>query len=219
MVGPVDGLTPELLLHAYASGIFPMSEDANDPEVFWVEPKLRGILPLDGFHLSRSLARTIRRAPFRVSLNEDFSGVVQGCAERETTWINAPIRAGYRQLHDLGHAHSLELWEGPALVGGVYGVTLGRAFFGESMFSRRRDASKIALATLTAHLGATGFALFDTQFLTSHLASLGGIEIPRDLYRVMLRDALDGPAADITARALPDPHSVVQRITQTSKRE
>lgn len=219
MSGPLDRLTPELLLRAYASGIFPMSEDAGDDSFFWVDPKLRGVLPLDGFHLSRSLAKTIRKGAFRATLNRDFAGVVRGCAERETTWINQPIFDAYMDLHSVGHAHSLELWEGDDLVGGVYGVTQGGAFFGESMFSRRRDASKIALATLTAHLGQTGFVLFDTQFLTSHLASLGGIEVPRDQYHLLLEEALTCSRADIAKRPLPDPYSVVQRITQTSNRE
>jgi leucyl/phenylalanyl-tRNA--protein transferase len=219
MSAPRDRLTPEILLHAYASGIFPMAEDAEDAGVFWVDPKFRGILPLDGFHLSRSLARTIRRGTFRAALNEDFEGVVEGCADRDTTWINDQIFDGYRKLHRMGRAHSLEVWDGDALVGGVYGVTLGRAFFGESMFSRRRDASKVALATLVVHLDQTGFTLFDTQFITRHLASLGGIEIPRARYHALLRAALADGEADITSRPLPDPHSVVQRITQTSKRE
>ncbi|MEC7762791.1 MAG: leucyl/phenylalanyl-tRNA--protein transferase [Pseudomonadota bacterium] len=219
MAGPPDRLTPEILLHAYASGIFPMAEDAGDSSVFWVDPRFRGILPLDGFRLSRSLARTIRKAPFRASLDEDFEGVVEGCADRETTWINGSIFEGYRRLHAMGRAHSIELWEGEALIGGVYGVTLGRAFFGESMFSRRRDASKIALATLVAHLGQTGFTLFDTQFITKHLASLGGVEVPRARYHAMLSAALSDGEADILSRPLPDPHSVVQFITQTSNRE
>lgn len=217
--GAGHGLTPELLLTAYGQGIFPMAEDASDETVFWVDPKMRGVMPIDGFHLSRSLARTIRKTPFRASLDEDFEGVVSGCAERSETWINAPIREGYRALFEMGHAHSLEIWDGDALVGGVYGVTLGRAFFGESMFSRRRDASKIALATLVVHLAQTGFTLFDTQFLTSHLASLGGLEIPRAVYHAQLANALSSGQADILSRPLPDPHSVVQRITQTSKRE
>ncbi len=219
MKGESFSLTPDLLLNAYAQGIFPMAEDAADETVFWVDPKLRGIMPLDGFHLSRSLAKTLRRARFRASLNEDFEGVVDGCAARAETWISPPIRDGYRALHDIGHAHSLELREGAELIGGVYGVTLGRAFFGESMFSHRRDASKIALATLVAHLGQTGFTLFDTQFLTDHLASLGGIEISRARYHRKLRDALADGHADILSKPLPDPHSVVQRITQTSNRE
>lgn len=208
-------LTAELLLKAYAMGVFPMAEGRDDPEIFWVDPKLRGIFPLDSFHISRSLARTIRRVPFQVTLNRDFAGTVAGCANRDETWINDTIFALYEQLHRMGHAHSLELWEGGDLVGGVYGVSLGGAFFGESMFSRRRDASKIALAYLVTHLRACGFTLFDTQFLTPHLASLGAVEIPRAAYHQLLRNALEDQA-DLTRRPLPDAYSVMQRNTQTS---
>ncbi|SMR83272.1 leucyl/phenylalanyl-tRNA--protein transferase [Aliiroseovarius halocynthiae] len=196
-------------------GVFPMAEGRDDPEVFWVDPKHRGIIPLDGFHLSRSLARTIRREPFQITLNRDFAGTVAACADRDETWINDTIFDLYRQLHQKGHAHSLELWEGAELVGGVYGVTCGGAFFGESMFSRRRDASKIALAFLVAHLKTCGFTLFDTQFLTPHLASLGAIEIPRAAYHVLLDNALE-IQADIQGHPLPDAYSVAQRSTQTS---
>ncbi|MCK8482894.1 leucyl/phenylalanyl-tRNA--protein transferase [Aliiroseovarius sp. S2029] len=197
-------------------GVFPMAESRDDPRVFWVDPEARGIFPLDGFNISRSLARTIRRAPFHIALNRDFAGTVAACADRDETWINTTIFGLYNDLHRLGHAHSLELWDGDTLVGGVYGVTLGRAFFGESMFSRRRDASKIALAYLTRHLSDTGFTLFDTQFLTPHLASLGAVEIPRAAYHEMLEQALSHGVADITSRSLPDAQSVVQRKTQTS---
>lgn len=208
-------LTADLLLRAYAMGIFPMAESRDDPEVFWVDPKLRGIVPLDGFRISRSLARTIRRSPYNVTLNRDFEGTVKGCADREETWINDTIFSLYKQLHQMGHAHSLELWDEDELVGGVYGVTLGRAFFGESMFSRRRDASKIALAYLVAQLRQTGFALFDTQFLTPHLQSLGAAEIPREAYHQLLKSALTG-TAEIESCVLPDAYSVAQRNTQTS---
>ncbi|WP_275393297.1 leucyl/phenylalanyl-tRNA--protein transferase [Aliiroseovarius sp. Z3] len=209
-------LSAELLLRAYAMGVFPMAEGRDDPRVFWVDPEARGVFPMDGFRISRSLARTIRRAPFQVALNRDFSGTVAACAKRDETWINTTIFDLYAQLHHMGHAHSLELWDGDALVGGVYGVTLGRAFFGESMFSRHRDASKIALAYLTLHLANTGFTLFDTQFLTPHLASLGAIEIPRKTYHDRLEAALSHGTADITSKPLPDAQSVVQRKTQTS---
>ncbi|PIE08993.1 MAG: leucyl/phenylalanyl-tRNA--protein transferase [Rhodobacterales bacterium] len=208
-------LTPQLLLRAYAMGVFPMADSRDDPRLFWVDPEARGILPLDGFHLSRSLRKRIRQAPFRVSLNEDFAGVVSGCADRPTTWINDTIVQLYSALHRMGHAHSFELWEGTTLVGGTYGISLGGAFFGESMFSRRRDASKLALAYAVTHLSACGFQLFDTQFLTDHLASLGGIEVSRAAYHRLLEAALRAPA-DITARPLPDAQSVVQVITQTS---
>ena len=208
-------LTPELLLQAYMAGVFPMAEARDDAEVFWVDPKRRGVMPLDGFHLSRSLARRLRRADYQVSINRDFSGVVAGCADRSETWINDTIFDLYRELHRIGHAHSLEIRQGDQLVGGVYGVTLGAAFFGESMFSRIRDASKIALAYLVDHLNQTGFRLFDTQFLTPHLASLGGVEIPRSAYHKRLASALTG-SADFTNFANPTPQEVIQRITQTS---
>jgi leucyl/phenylalanyl-tRNA--protein transferase len=185
-----EELSPELLLLAYAQGIFPMAEGRDDPEVFWVDPRRRGIVPLDGFHVSRSLARTLRRGAFRVSFDRDFGGVVAGCAEREETWISGPIAALYAQLHDRGRAHSVEVWDGEMLAGGVYGVTLGAAFFGESMFSRRTDASKVALFHLIGRLRAGGFTLFDTQFLTPHLASLGAVEVSRATYRRMLAEAL-----------------------------
>ncbi len=207
MAHPDPELTADLLLRAYAMGVFPMAEGRDDPHVFWVDPEARGVLPLDGFHLSRSLRKRIRQQPFSVTLNRDFTGVVQGCAARDETWINDTIFDLYGQLHAAGFAHSFELWEGDALVGGVYGVSLGRAFFGESMFSRRRDASKIVLAYAVTHLSACGFTLFDTQFLTDHLASLGGVEVAREAYHEMLSKALEG-VADIAARPLPDAHSV-----------
>jgi leucyl/phenylalanyl-tRNA--protein transferase len=163
--------------------------------VFWVDPRRRGILPLDGFHVSRSLARTLRRGVFRVTFDTAFDRVVQGCAERADTWISGTIAALYSALHAWGHAHSVEVWESDDLAGGVYGVCLGTAFFGESMFSRRTDASKVALAHLVDRLRAGGFTLFDTQFLTPHLASLGGIEISRAEYRRRLAEALRGRAS------------------------
>lgn len=208
-------LTPELLLHGYSIGIFPMAEARNDPDIFWVDPRRRGVMPLDGFRTSRSLARAIRSERLDVSVNRDFAGVVDGCAEREETWINSEIRDLYMALHRMGHAHSIELWEGETLAGGVYGVAMGTAFFGESMFSRRRDASKIALAHLVDRLRRGGFTLFDTQFLTAHLASLGGIEITRAEYHRRLTTALSG-TADFTAPAIASGHDVVQRNTQTS---
>ena len=208
-------LTPELLLNAYAAGVFPMAESREDPDLFWVDPQLRGIIPLDGFRMSRSLRRRILRAPYRVTLDADFAGVVAGCADREETWINGTIADLYQGLHARGFSHSLELWKDDALVGGLYGVAIGGAFFGESMFSRRRDASKVALAYLVAQLQRAGFALLDTQFVTPHLASLGGIEISRGEYRLRLVEALE-LHADLTAAPLPAPQEVVQRITQTS---
>lgn len=211
-----EGLTPDLLLHAYTIGVFPMAEHRNDPEIFWVDPRRRGVFPLDGFRISRSLARAIRRMDYRVTVNRDFAGVVDACADRPETWINSEIARLYQDLHDMGHAHSLEVSADGRLIGGVYGVAIGGAFFGESMFSRRTDASKIALAWLVDRLVTAGFVLFDTQFLTDHLASLGAVEISRSAYRAQLADALQ-VRADFTAPALPrDPQSVLQRRTQTS---
>lgn len=185
-----EDISPELLLEAYRQGVFPMAESRDDPEVFWVDPKRRGVIPMDGFHVSRSLARTLRQGRFRVSFDADFEGVVAGCAEREETWISGPIADLYAELHRRGHAHSAEVWDGECLAGGVYGLALGGAFFGESMFSRRTDASKVALFHLIERLRNGGFRLFDTQFLTPHLASLGGIEVSRAIYRRMLGEAL-----------------------------
>lgn len=191
-------ITPEMLLRAYTVGIFPMAKSRDDPAIHWLNPRRRGILPLDGFHISRSLARAIRRNDYQVSTDTDFAGVLRGCAAREETWINPAIFSLYEQLHRAGHAHSLEVRAGDALIGGVYGVTLGAVFFGESMFSTRRDASKIALAWLVHRLRAGGFCLFDTQFLTSHLASLGAIEISR-------ADYLEQLGAGLRATARFDP--------------
>lgn len=192
-----------------------MAEHRDDPEIFWVDPQRRGVMPLDGFHASRSLRRAMRNTRFEVSINQDFAGVVEGCADRADTWINAEIRRLYMALHEGGQAHALEVWEGGTLVGGVYGVTLGAAFFGESMFSRRTNASKIALACLVDRLNDGGFMLFDTQFLTEHLASLGGREISRAAYHAALAAARDLPAS-FTRPPLRSPQEVVQRITQRS---
>ncbi|UWQ77682.1 leucyl/phenylalanyl-tRNA--protein transferase [Leisingera sp. S132] len=208
-------LTADLLLHAYSAGVFPMAEHRDDPEVFWVDPKRRGILPLDGFRISRSLAKRIRNGGFEVTVNCDFAGVVDGCADRAETWINGEIRDRYLELHLMGNAHSLEVWHQGMLAGGTYGVSLGGAFFGESMFSRRRDASKVALAYLTDRLVQAGFTLCDTQFLTPHLASLGGVEVTRARYRALLREALDKDA-EFMRPAVPDAQLLLQRMTQTS---
>lgn len=187
-------LSPELLLHAYSVGIFPMSEHRDDPEVFWVDPKRRGVLPLHAFHMSRSLAKAMRQTSYHFTINDDFEGVLEGCADRHDTWISRDIADAYMTLHDRGYAHSFELRDGDDLVGGVYGVALGAAFFGESMFSRVRNASKMALAGCVERLGRAGFTLFDTQFLTSHLASMGAIEITRARYRRALAEAIEIPA-------------------------
>lgn len=211
----MSDLTPEILLHGYSIGIFPMAEHRDDPEIFWVDPRRRGVMPLNGFHISRSLTRAMRRSTFHHTINRDFDGVVAGCADREDTWINAEITALYTALHHAGHAHSLEVWEGTALVGGVYGVTLGRAFFGESMFSRRTNASKMALAALVDRLRHAGFTLFDTQFLTDHLASLGAQEISRAEYHAQLDVAKRGTAR-FDAGGLVSFQDVLQRMTQMS---
>lgn len=209
-------LTPHMLLGGYARGIFPMSEARDDPEVFWVDPQQRGIVPLDGFHISRSLARRIRTGGFRITTDLVFDAVVAGCADRDETWISETLASLYGILHRIGAAHSLEVWKGPDLVGGVYGVTLGAAFFGESMFSRQTDASKVALAYLVDRLNQAGFTLFDTQFITSHLASLGAVEIPRKDYRSQLRQALQTVADFNAPGAPPTSRHLLQRSTQTS---
>ncbi|HYI91883.1 MAG TPA: leucyl/phenylalanyl-tRNA--protein transferase [Beijerinckiaceae bacterium] len=191
-------ITPDILLKAYAAGIFPMAEDADDPSLFWVEPQERGIIPLDGFHMARRLARTLRADAFEVRVDRDFDAVIAGCAEpgrdRDKTWINTRIRRLYGELFDLGHCHTVEVYRDGRLVGGLYGVTLGAAFFGESMFHRERDASKVALAHLVARLLRGGFRLLDTQFVTEHLLQFGAIEVPRRIYKRLLREAIDSPA-------------------------
>ncbi|NIZ59921.1 leucyl/phenylalanyl-tRNA--protein transferase [Sedimentitalea sp. CY04] len=208
-------LTADLLLRAYSVGVFPMAEHQDDPEVFWVDPKLRGILPLDGFRISRSLAKRLKRGAFQITIDQDFPAVVRACADRAETWINDDIYNRYVELHQLGHAHSVEVWQDGELSGGVYGVTLGGAFFGESMFSRRTDASKIALCFLIDRLRQAGFTLCDTQFITPHLASMGGVEISRDDYQARLKDALL-VTSDFTAPAIPTAQEMLQRRTQTS---
>ena len=195
-------ITPEVLLRAYACGIFPMAESADDPTLFWVEPEQRGVIPLDGFRVSSRLARTVRSDIFRVTINNAFSRTMDGCAEpqagREDTWINHRIRELYTALHRIGHCHSVEVWDGEDLAGGLYGVSLGGAFFGESMFHRTRDASKVALVHLVARLIAGGFVLLDTQFVTEHLRSFGAVEVPRRRYRTLLDEATAN-AADFLA--------------------
>jgi len=186
-------LTPELLLQAYRVGVFPMSESRDDPEIFWVDPRMRGIIPIDGFHISRSLHKALRNRGFYATANTSFTKVVTGCADRPDTWINDKIFGLYAALHRQGHAHSVEVWKDYQLVGGVYGVAIGGAFFGESMFSTATNASKVALAYLVHRLQQQGYVLFDTQFLTPHLASLGGIEIPKSDYQKRLIDALPRP--------------------------
>lgn len=214
-------LTPALLLRAYAAGIFPMADHARDEDLFWVDPDWRGILPLDQFHLPRSLAKVVRSDRFSVTIDQDFDGVVAACAAsapgRRTTWISHRIRALYGELHRLGHAHSVETRLNGRLVGGLYGVRLGAAFFGESMFSRETDASKVALVHLVARMKAGGFRLLDTQFVTGHLMRFGALEIPRETYRTLLDEALAAPVADFQAltQGLAGA-SVLQALTQTS---
>ncbi|MDU8929084.1 leucyl/phenylalanyl-tRNA--protein transferase [Alisedimentitalea sp. MJ-SS2] len=209
-------LTPELLLHAYASGIFPMAESHDDPELFWVDPRQRGIFPLEGFHLSRSLIKRMKKGGYAPVINHDFSGIVTACADRDETWINPTLFDLYAQLHAMGYAHSFEIRGENTLWGAVFGITLGGAFFGESMVSLQTDGSKLALAHLCDHLKRAGFSLFDTQFITPHLASLGAIEIPRADYQRRLHEALTRTGKFVQTPVDSDVYSVIQRSTQTS---
>ncbi len=209
-------VTPELVLRAYAAGVFPMADNAGADEIFWVDPRKRGILPLHRFHLSRSLRKRILRGGYRIRVDHAFEAVVDACAAREETWINDTIRGLYIGLHRIGHAHSVEAWIDGELAGGLYGVRLGGAFFGESMFSHARDASKIALAYLVARLKAGGFTLLDTQFTTPHLEALGARTVPKAHYHALLDRAV-GAQADFYSLAVgASPEEVVQLITQTS---
>jgi leucyl/phenylalanyl-tRNA--protein transferase len=191
-------ITPEVLLKAYSCGIFPMAESADDPALYWIEPERRGIIPLDRFHVPARLARTVRSTHYTVIADRDFDAVIQGCAEpgpgRARTWINVRIRNLYRKLYERGDCHTVEVYDGDELVGGLYGVSLGRAFFGESMFHLRRDASKIALVHLVARLKAGHYRLLDTQFVTDHLRTFGAVEVPRPAYHKLLDTALVGEA-------------------------
>ncbi|WP_429023006.1 leucyl/phenylalanyl-tRNA--protein transferase [Bradyrhizobium sp. I1.14.4] len=193
-------ITPEVLLRAYACGIFPMAESADDPTLFWVEPELRGVIPFDGFRVASRLARTVRSDVFTVTVDTAFKAVIAGCAApqpgRDDTWINKRIRDLYLGLYTSGYCHSVEVWQDDNLVGGLYGVSLGRAFFGESMFHTERDASKVALVHLVARLIAGGFELLDTQYVTEHLKTFGAVEIPRRRYRALLDKAITGAPAD-----------------------
>ena len=183
-------LDPDLLLRAYSIGMFPMSDSRGAADVYWVEPRRRAIMPLDRFHLSRSLRKTVRSGHFTVTADRAFAEVVRRCADREDTWINSEIERAYNLLHDTGRAHSVEAWRGGELVGGLYGVSLGAAFFGESMFSSAADASKVALAWLVARLKVGGFTLLDCQFMTEHLRRLGAVEIDQKAYLALLVSAL-----------------------------
>ena len=209
-------LTQEMLLSGYAGGIFPMEEHREDENLFWIDPRQRGIIPLDGFHISRSLSKTIRSERFNVTYDVDFAGIVSGCADRGETWINDILIKLYNQLHSAKIARSVEVWDNGVLVGGVFGITMGGAFFGESMFSKRTDASKVALAYLIDRLTVGGFILCDTQFITPHLASLGGIEVPREHYQQQLNAALQLKADFDLQKNVSKPYSLLQRNIQTS---
>jgi len=223
MTSPEDltlTITPQVVLKAYACGIFPMAESADDPAIYWIEPRERGVMPLDAFHISRRLARSVKRDDYEVRIDSDFEAVISACAEpapgRRKTWINPEIRRIYRELFRIGHVHTVEVWRHDRLIGGLYGVKLGAAFFGESMFHRERDASKIALVHLVARLRYGGFELLDTQFVTDHLRRFGAIEVPRKQYQRMLEDAI---AKDADFAQLPIPSSselVLQLVSQTS---
>ena len=201
-------ITPEVLLKAYACGIFPMAESAEDPALYWIEPERRGIIPLDRFHVSSRLARTVRSDRFGVVVDRDFDAVLDGCSDpmpgRTRTWINGRIRNLYRKLYERGDCHTVEVYENGELVGGLYGVSLGRAFFGESMFRRARDASKVALVHLVARLRAGRYRLLDTQFVTEHLRTFGAVEVSRPAYHKMLDAALVGEG-DFGALSLDQP--------------
>jgi leucyl/phenylalanyl-tRNA--protein transferase len=210
----------DMLLRAYAFGVFPMAEARDDPELFWIDPEHRGVLPLDNFHLPRRLKRTVKAEPFEVRIDTSFRQVMMACAEsgeaREGTWINDQIIALYSELFARGHAHSVECWQEGRLVGGLYGVSLGAAFFGESMFSRETDASKVALVYLVARLRFGGFKLLDTQFVTTHLQQFGTIEISRDAYRARLREAIVETADFMRMPLDYGAVDVLQVLSQTS---
>jgi leucyl/phenylalanyl-tRNA---protein transferase len=206
-------VTPQIILKAYASGVFPMAESAEDNALYWVEPEHRGVLPLDGFHVSRTLRKVVRQRRFEIRTDTAFGRVIALCAEktasRPTTWINSRIRSLYNQLHKMGCAHSIECWQGGVLCGGLYGVRIGAAFFGESMFTRRREASKVALVHLVARLRAGGFSLLDAQFINDHIRQFGAVEMPRARYQALLDAALGGEADFHAFAADDDPEAVL----------
>tara|TARA_R110002110_G_scaffold414147_1_gene643274 strand:- start:136996 stop:137646 length:651 start_codon:yes stop_codon:yes gene_type:complete len=216
----MTGLTPQLLLGAYASGIFPMAESRNDADLYWIDPDVRGVLPLDAFHIPRRLRKTIRTSPFEIRCDSDFVATVRACAEpqgnRPDTWINDEIERLYSALFEMGFAHSVECWDDGALIGGLYGVSLGGAFFGESMFSRARDASKVALCHLAARLQKSGFVLLDSQFVTDHLRQFGAAEIDRADYKQQLAAALKVDADFQPALSEAEFEAFIQSTTQTS---
>ncbi len=214
-------ITPKVLLKAYSCGIFPMAESADDDHLYWIEPQHRGVLPIDRIHLPKRLRRTLRQDRFEVRIDSDYDGVIDGCAasrpDRQTTWINGRIRSLYRELFEVGHCHTVEAWSEGLLVGGLYGVELGGAFFGESMFSHERDASKVALAHLAARLLRGGFTLLDTQFVTEHLRQFGTVEIGRDRFQELLKEAL-GKSADFAALRLDATGAEVIEIIESAAR-
>lgn len=213
-------ITPDLLLQAYRIGVFPMGERRDDPKLYWLDPRLRAVLPLDGFHLPKRLARTVRSGQFEVTADTAFLEVMRACAEprpgHPESWINDPILALYGELYERGHAHSVECRVDGKLVGGLYGVSVGAAFFGESMFSRERDASKVALVHLVARLIKGGFRLLDCQFMTEHLRGFGAIEVPRETFKAMLNEAVEAPADFQRELGPEDPCALVQARTRTS---
>lgn len=213
-------LTADVLLRAYAYGVFPMAEDSTSQELFWIDPEERGILPLDAFHLPRRLRKTVRQNPFTIRVDTAFRQVMEACAAsrpgREGTWINDQILSLYTELHEKGFAHSVECWQGGKLVGGLYGVRLGAAFFGESMFSEVKDASKVALVHLVARLRHGGFLLLDTQFVTDHLAQFGAVEIPRADYKLLLQRAVTQQGDFYSLPLDAPPELVLQSVSQTS---
>jgi leucyl/phenylalanyl-tRNA---protein transferase len=217
-----DVVTPSLLLRAYACGIFPMADSADDPTLYWVEPRLRGVLPLDFFHVPRRLARTVRSDIFEIRIDSDFDGVIAGCASprtgRRVTWINEPIRRLYGELFRHGHVHTVEAWREGRLVGGLYGLKLGAAFFGESMFSRARDASKVALVHLVARLRIGGFQLLDAQFINDHLKQFGAVEVARNSYQRMLDKAIEGDADFARFKMDDNPARVLAAATGRKQR-
>lgn len=209
-------ISPTLLLNAYAAGVFPMADHADADAIYWVDPAYRGVLPLDGFHVPRSLAKRIRRGDYEVAIDRAFDAVLDGCGDRAETWINEQIRELYRALHEFGYCHSVEVRMEGELAGGLYGVALGGAFFGESMFSRRADASKIALVHLVARLRVGGFTLLDTQFVTDHLRGFGACEISRSSYHRQLDQAIDRDAEFLRLDPETPPQEILQLTSQMS---
>ncbi len=210
-----EALDANLMLHAYAHGIFPMAEAASDPELTWFEPDYRGIFPIDTLYLSRSTRRFLKKNEVKSTLNNEFDSVLYHCSNRKETWINQTLKDLYKELHSLQRCHSIEIWLNGDLIGGIFGLTIGGAFFGESMFSLEKNGSKIAILILRAHLQNCGFAVFDTQFITDHLKSLGAVEISKANYQSQLAGAIKLPVS-ISSQPLPSVHSILQRNTHTS---